>query len=71
MRHFRGVGEGGQVVVICGGGIGGGGGTHELVRDDHIFCVFVGALNMHLARCRLFMGKPMILCCLSHPYSLT
>ena len=37
--------------VICGGGIGGS--THELVRDDH---VFVGAVNMHLARCRLFMS---------------
>ena len=24
--------------VICGGGIGGS--THELVRDDHVFCVF-------------------------------
>ena len=40
--------------VICGGGIGGS--THELVRDDQVFCVFVGAVNMHLARCRLFMG---------------
>ena len=40
--------------VICGGGIGGS--THELVRDDHVFCVFVEAVNMHLARCRLFMG---------------
>ena len=55
--------------VICGAG--GGGGTHELVRDDHVFCVFVGAVYMHLAGCRLFMGLPMILCCLSHPYNLT
>ena len=39
--------------LICGRGIGGS--THELVRDDHVF-VFVGAVNMHLARCRLFMG---------------
>ena len=45
--------------VICGGGGGGGGGrgsTHELVRDDHVFVLFVGEVNMHLARCRLFMG---------------
>ena len=45
--------------MMCGGGGGGGGGegsTHELVRDDHVFCVDVGAVYMHLARCRLFMG---------------
>ena len=48
--------EGGQVGVIFGGGWGGGRGeSHELVRDDHVF-VFVGAVYMHLARCRLFMG---------------
>ena len=41
--------------VICGGGGGGErGSTRELVRDDH--GVFVGAVYMHLARCRLFMG---------------
>ena len=45
-----------------------GGSTHQLVRDDHVFvCLcsdpivllgprFVGEVNMHLARCRLFMG---------------
>ena len=38
--------------MICGGG---GGDTHELVRDDHVLCV-VGAVYMHLARCRLFIG---------------
>ena len=43
--------------VICGGGGGGGGGeeegsTHELVRDAHV----VGAVYMHLARWRLFIG---------------
>ena len=54
--------------MICGGGIGGVNTNSFAVI---MFCVFVGAVNMHLARCRLFMGKPMILCCLSHPYNLT
>ena len=35
---------------------GGGGEKHELVRDDHdLICVRVGAVYIHLARCRLFM----------------
>ena len=40
--------------VNCCGGIGGGS-THKPARDDHVFYVFVGAVYMHLARCRLFM----------------
>ena len=44
--------------VVCGGGGGGGvgGSTHELVLDDHVFVCVVGAVNMHLTRCRLFIG---------------
>ena len=57
MRHFRGDGEGGQVGVICSGGGGGGeGGVHTNSFAMIMFCVFVGAVYMHLARCRLFMG---------------
>ena len=37
--------------VICG--VGGGVHTNSFTM---IFCVFVGAVNMHLALCRLFMG---------------
>ena len=40
-------------------GGGGGGDRREYTRTRSrwsCFCVFVGAVNMHLARCRLFMG---------------
>ena len=41
--------------VVCGGG--GGGGEYTRTRSRlSCFCVVVGAVNMHLARCRLFMG---------------
>ena len=40
--------------MICGGG-GGGGGIHTNSFAMIMFCVFVGAVYMHLARCRLFM----------------
>ena len=46
--------------MICGGG-GGGGEIHANSFAMIMFCVFVGAVYMHLARCRLFMGLPMIL----------
>ena len=46
--------------MICGRG---GGGVHTNSFAMIMFlCVFVGAVNIHLARCRLFMGQPMILC---------
>ena len=45
--------------MICGGG---GGGVHANSFAMIMFCVFVGVVYMHLARCRLFMGLPMILC---------
>ena len=53
-RHFRGAGEGGQgqVGVICGQG----GEIHTNSFAMIMFCVFVGAVYMHLAHCRLFMG---------------
>ena len=50
--------------VICGGGGGGGGGVHTNSFAMIMFCVFVGAVYMLLVCLRLFMGLPMILCCL-------
>ena len=44
--------------MICGRGGGGRGegGVHTNSFAMIMFCVFVGAVNMHLARCKLFMG---------------
>ena len=47
------------MVVFCGGGGGGGGGKGGVHMNSFttIFCVcFFGAVYMHLARCRLFIG---------------
>ena len=46
-RNFRGGGEGGQVVVICGGE-GGGRNTNSYAMI--MFCVREGAVYIHLAR---------------------
>ena len=39
-----------------GSAAGGKGGVHTNSFAITCFCVFVGAVHMHLARCRLFMG---------------
>ena len=46
-------------MCVWGGGGGDlrrGGGVHTKSFAMIMFCVFVGAVYMHLARCKLFMG---------------
>ena len=43
--------------VICGGGGGGEEGSHTNSFAMIMFCVFLGAVYMHLARCRLLWAN--------------